>query len=166
MSSPDNGGTVKWASYRSTSLLNVQPCQKELRQVIDGRKKASRTFQFSWSSSKSHCTACWQYRKPASFPSTEDLNIMSSSVSSILEGLAVAQKAFEKDEAGAREALIDRSRALVSALEIPSEFIQRTFWAEVSSLELLSASILLTMCNSLRNLPSSGSLWTSSFSNT
>jgi hypothetical protein len=56
----------------------------------------------------------------------------SSSVSSILEGLATAGKAFEKNEAGSREALIDHSRALVAALEIPSEFIQRSFWAEVS----------------------------------
>ena len=55
----------------------------------------------------------------------------SSSVSSILEGLATAGKAFEKHEAGSREALIDHSRALVAALEIPSEFIQRSFWAEV-----------------------------------
>ena len=55
----------------------------------------------------------------------------SSSVSSILEGLATAGKAFEKHEAGSREALIDHSRALVVALEIPSEFIQRSFWAEV-----------------------------------
>jgi hypothetical protein len=53
-------------------------------------------------------------------------------VSSILEGLATAGKAFEKNEAGSREALIDYSRALIAALEIPSEFIQRSFWAEVS----------------------------------
>ncbi|KAL2840656.1 S-adenosyl-L-methionine-dependent methyltransferase [Aspergillus pseudoustus] len=55
---------------------------------------------------------------------------MSSSVSSILEGLATAGKAFEQNEAGAREALIDLGRALVAQLEIPSEFLQRTFWAE------------------------------------
>jgi hypothetical protein len=56
----------------------------------------------------------------------------SSSVSSILESLTTAGKAFEKNEAGSREALIDHGRALVAALEIPSEFIQRSFWAEVS----------------------------------
>lgn len=54
------------------------------------------------------------------------------SVSSILESLATAGKAFEENEAGSREALIENSRALVAALEIPSEFIQRSFWAEVS----------------------------------
>lgn len=55
------------------------------------------------------------------------------SVSSILDGIASARSAFEKNEAGSREALIDYSRALIAALEIPSEFVQRTFWAEVSS---------------------------------
>jgi hypothetical protein len=53
-------------------------------------------------------------------------------VSFILEELSAAGKAFEKNEAGSREALIEYSRALVSALEIPSEFVQRSFWAEVS----------------------------------
>jgi hypothetical protein len=48
--------------------------------------------------------------------------------SSILDQLAEAGKAFKHDEPGSREALIANSRALVAALEIPSEFIQRTFW--------------------------------------
>lgn len=58
---------------------------------------------------------------------------MASLVSLILEGLATGGKAFEKNEAGSREALIDHSRALVAALEIPSEFIQSSIWAEVLS---------------------------------
>jgi hypothetical protein len=57
----------------------------------------------------------------------------SPSVSSLLEGLATAGKAFDKNEAGSREALIDQSRALIAVLEIPSEFVQRSFWAEVSN---------------------------------
>lgn len=61
--------------------------------------------------------------------------MVSSSVSSILESLATAGNAFEKNEAGSREALIDLSRALVAELEIPSEFIQRSFWAEVSFMQ-------------------------------
>lgn len=52
-------------------------------------------------------------------------------VSSILESLASAGKAFDINEAGSREALIEHSRALIGALEIPSEFVQRSFWAEV-----------------------------------
>lgn len=55
----------------------------------------------------------------------------SAQASTILDQLAEAGKAFKQDEPGSREALIAHSRALVAALEIPSEFIQRTFWAEV-----------------------------------
>lgn len=55
------------------------------------------------------------------------------SVSSILDAIAAVRTAFDNDEAGSREALIDSSRALIAALEIPSEFVQRTFWAEVST---------------------------------
>lgn len=55
-----------------------------------------------------------------------------SPVSSIIENLVAAGKAYENNEPGAREALIDNSRALVTSLEIPSEFLQRVFWAEVS----------------------------------
>ncbi|OBT72011.1 hypothetical protein VF21_08610 [Pseudogymnoascus sp. 05NY08] len=54
----------------------------------------------------------------------------SSSVSSILDGIAAAGKSFGENEAGSREALIEYSRSLVAALEIPGEFIQRSFWAE------------------------------------
>lgn len=56
---------------------------------------------------------------------------MKMAVSSILESLASAGKAFDINEAGSREALIEHSRALIGALEIPSEFVQRSFWAEV-----------------------------------
>lgn len=56
---------------------------------------------------------------------------MSSSVSSILESLTSAGKAFEGNGTGSREALIEHSRALIAELEIPSEFVQRSFWAEV-----------------------------------
>lgn len=57
---------------------------------------------------------------------------MTVAVSSILESLASAGKAFDINEAGSREALIEHSRALIGTLEIPSEFVQRSFWAEVS----------------------------------
>lgn len=57
----------------------------------------------------------------------------SQSPSEILERIGVARIAFDKGEAGSREALIDYSRALIASLEIPSEFMQRTFWAEVST---------------------------------
>ncbi|EED19306.1 hydroxyindole O-methyltransferase, putative [Talaromyces stipitatus ATCC 10500] len=66
---------------------------------------------------------------------------MSSSVSSLIESLVAAGKAYENNEPGAREALIDNSRALATSLEIPSEFLQRSFWAEPA----LSASIRIAV---------------------
>jgi hypothetical protein len=57
---------------------------------------------------------------------------MASPVLSILERVAAAGKAYEGNELGSRENLIELGRDLVAALEIPSEFIQRSFWAEVS----------------------------------
>jgi hypothetical protein len=57
----------------------------------------------------------------------------SSTVSSILEDIASAGKAYGNGTIGSRESLIDLSQALVAALEIPSEFIQRSFWAEVGN---------------------------------
>lgn len=41
-------------------------------------------------------------------------------VTSIVERIAAAGKAYEGDERGSREALIDLGRDLVAALEIPS----------------------------------------------
>ena len=53
-------------------------------------------------------------------------------VLSILERIAAAGKSYEGNECESRETLIDLGRDLVAALEIPSEFLQRSFWAEVS----------------------------------
>ena len=57
---------------------------------------------------------------------------MTSPVSDILQSIALAGKAYEKNGSGSREALIELGRALVGELEIPSEFVQRSFWAEVN----------------------------------
>lgn len=69
----------------------------------------------------------------------------SPSVSAILDGIATSRAAFDKNEAGSREALIDQSRALIAALEIPSEFIQRTFWAEVGNYNIVER-LLWSQC--------------------
>jgi hypothetical protein len=53
-------------------------------------------------------------------------------VSAILIRISAVAQAFEKNEPGARESLIDLSQALITALELPSEAIQRMGWAEVS----------------------------------
>jgi len=52
-------------------------------------------------------------------------------VPDILERVAVAGRAYEAEQLGSRESLIELGRELVAALEIPSEFLQRSFWAEV-----------------------------------
>ncbi|OQE42078.1 hypothetical protein PENCOP_c004G03679 [Penicillium coprophilum] len=65
----------------------------------------------------------------------------SSSVSTILDEIATSRAAFDKNEAGSREALIDQSRALIAALEIPSEFVQRTFWAEPAQSAIIRIAV-------------------------
>ncbi|KAJ5162628.1 Winged helix-turn-helix transcription repressor DNA-binding [Penicillium coprophilum] len=50
--------------------------------------------------------------------------------SKILKQLACAGDAFKENEPGSREELIAQSRALIAALELPSEFILQTLWAE------------------------------------
>lgn len=59
------------------------------------------------------------------------LENMASPVLSILESIAAAGKAYESEQLGSRESLIELGRDLIAALEIPSEFLQRSFWAEV-----------------------------------
>ncbi|KAJ5207917.1 hypothetical protein N7449_002296 [Penicillium cf. viridicatum] len=59
----------------------------------------------------------------------------------ILKQLAFTGKAFKENEPGSREALIAQSRALVAALEIPSEFIQRTFWAEPAQSAIIRLAV-------------------------
>ncbi|KAJ5902875.1 O-methyltransferase [Penicillium taxi] len=64
-----------------------------------------------------------------------------TSVSEILNGIASARVSFDKNEAGSREALIDYSRSLISSLEIPSEFLQRTFWAEPAQSAIIRLAV-------------------------
>ncbi|KAK2809096.1 hypothetical protein FQN50_004150 [Emmonsiellopsis sp. PD_5] len=54
----------------------------------------------------------------------------SSPAFSTLERIAAAGKSYAGGKAGSREALIDLSLQLVAELEIPSEYVQRTMWAE------------------------------------
>lgn len=67
----------------------------------------------------------------------------SPSVSAILDGIANSRVALDNNEAASREILIDQSRALISALEIPSEFVQRTFWAEVRKYNIVESLVCL-----------------------
>ena len=54
-------------------------------------------------------------------------------IPAILDKISIAKQFYLKNEAGARESLIDLSQALIHALELPSEAIQRMGWAEVCS---------------------------------
>ena len=56
---------------------------------------------------------------------------MSTPISSIIDRIAAAGTAYESKQIGSRESLIELSRDLIATLEIPSEFLQRSFWAEV-----------------------------------
>ncbi|PYH80048.1 putative hydroxyindole O-methyltransferase [Aspergillus uvarum CBS 121591] len=78
------------------------------------------------------------------------------SVSTILEDLAAAGKAYDQAEPGAREALIDRSRALVAALEMPSEFIQRSFWAEPAMSAVIRIAVDVKLFQLLRDAGEAG----------
>ncbi|KAL3446918.1 hypothetical protein BJX65DRAFT_278281 [Aspergillus insuetus] len=78
------------------------------------------------------------------------------SVSSILEGLATAGKAFDKNEAGSREALIDLGRAMVAQLEIPSEFLQRAFWAEPAQSAIIRMAVDTRLFQHLKDAGPSG----------
>ncbi|EUC36989.1 hypothetical protein COCCADRAFT_1953 [Bipolaris zeicola 26-R-13] len=55
---------------------------------------------------------------------------MSKTLLDILESIAAAGKAYQREDIGSLESLIGLGRDLVATLEIPSEFLQRTFWAE------------------------------------
>lgn len=52
-------------------------------------------------------------------------------ITSLLGSIASVGDAYNQGEPGSRESLIELSRQLIGALEIPSEFLQRSFWAEV-----------------------------------
>lgn len=54
----------------------------------------------------------------------------SPSTQTIIDRIAAAGKALEAGEPGARSQLVDLGRALMLGAELPSEFIQRSLWAE------------------------------------
>lgn len=70
--------------------------------------------------------------------STADKN----GAASILSQIPDIGQSYLKNEPGARESLIDISQALLAALELPSEFIQRVGRTEVRILILLTGGVL------------------------
>ncbi|KAJ5182715.1 O-methyltransferase [Penicillium capsulatum] len=73
-----------------------------------------------------------------------------------LQRLSTAAQGYEQNEAGAREALIEHSRALIADLEIPSEFLQRTFWAEPASSAIIRLGMDIKLFQHLRDAGDAG----------
>ncbi|PLB54862.1 putative O-methyltransferase [Aspergillus steynii IBT 23096] len=80
----------------------------------------------------------------------------SDSVSSILQNIAVTGKALENNEAGARESLIQLGRALVAQLEIPSEFVQRSFWAQPAMSGIIRLAVDVKLFHLLKEAGEAG----------
>ncbi|CDM36722.1 hypothetical protein CBS147339_2563 [Penicillium roqueforti] len=82
--------------------------------------------------------------------------MLTKSVTSILQGITLAAKEFENNEAGARESLIAHSRALISALEVPSEFIQHTFWSQPALSAIIRLAADVNMFQHLKDAAGKG----------
>ncbi|KAK8070078.1 hypothetical protein PG994_006694 [Apiospora phragmitis] len=81
----------------------------------------------------------------------------SPSVPALLERIAAAGKAYEHNqESGSREDLIDLSQSLVAALEIPSEFIQRSFWSEPAKSAHIRLAVDVELFQHLRDAGAAG----------
>ncbi|KAK7943407.1 O-methyltransferase [Apiospora aurea] len=81
----------------------------------------------------------------------------SPSVSALLERIAAAGNAYEhSQEPGSREDLIDLSQSLVAALEIPSEFIQRSFWSEPAKSAHIRLAVDVNLFQHLREAGACG----------
>ncbi|KAJ5674479.1 O-methyltransferase [Penicillium maclennaniae] len=79
-----------------------------------------------------------------------------TATSSILNELASAHRAFDNDEPGSREALVEHSRALIASLEIPSEFLQRTFWAEPAQSPIIRMAVDVELFQHLQKASDGG----------
>lgn len=64
----------------------------------------------------------------------DSYSMANTSVASLIENIVRAGQSYDSKAPGSRETLVDLGHALVAALEIPSEFVQRSMWAEVSYL--------------------------------
>lgn len=115
-----------YSEYSVTSALSVSlltPCQLNL----------STTRRLSSTDDKK------VYRKPskARTKSTTKMVSNSGNAHAILAQLQAVGSAYAEQKPGAREQLLSLSNALIAALELPSEAIQRIGWAEVSLLPRL-----------------------------
>ncbi|ETS85081.1 hypothetical protein PFICI_03106 [Pestalotiopsis fici W106-1] len=72
---------------------------------------------------------------------------------SLLDSVANVRNAYENDEAGSRDTLVELTLALLGKLEIPSEFLQRTFWAEPCKSGIIRLCVETKIFQYLRDAP-------------
>ena len=81
-----------------------------------------------------------------------------SDVQAIVKKITAVGNGYQQKQPGSREQLVNLAYALASAVELPSETIQRIGWAEVSTFEI--RELRLTTL-SLREQHNARLLWTS-----
>ncbi|KAJ5187953.1 hypothetical protein N7491_004274 [Penicillium cf. griseofulvum] len=79
-----------------------------------------------------------------------------NSATFILQELPLAAKEFKNNEPGARESLIAHSRVLISALEVPSEFIQHTFWSQPALSSIIRLAVDVNIFQHLKDAGEKG----------
>ncbi|ROW04362.1 hypothetical protein VSDG_00914 [Cytospora chrysosperma] len=79
-----------------------------------------------------------------------------TSVTSLIEDIVRAGKAHDNNAPGSRETLVDLGHSLVAALEIPSEFVQRSMWAEPALSGINRMGVEWKLFQHLRNAGKTG----------
>ncbi|EMD60793.1 hypothetical protein COCSADRAFT_344834 [Bipolaris sorokiniana ND90Pr] len=80
-----------------------------------------------------------------------------TSVSFILERIVAAGKDYQREDIGLREDLIELGRDLLAALEIPSEFLRRSFWSEPALSAHCKLAVQLGLFQYLKDAGETGS---------
>ncbi|KAH6646294.1 putative hydroxyindole O-methyltransferase [Truncatella angustata] len=75
---------------------------------------------------------------------------------SLIESIVAAGNAYEQGDTGARESLLALSHALIARLEMPSEFMQRSFWAEPAKSAICRIAVDLNIFQYLEDAGKAG----------
>ncbi|CAG8425938.1 unnamed protein product [Penicillium salamii] len=73
--------------------------------------------------------------------------------SALLIEMASTAEALKNESPGSRQILIAQSHALIEALELPSEFVRRTFWAEPAESAAIHLAIDINLFQHLKETP-------------
>ncbi|KAL8703633.1 MAG: hypothetical protein Q9201_003203 [Fulgogasparrea decipioides] len=82
--------------------------------------------------------------------------MVNAQVSSLLEDIAGAGTSYFQYELGAREKLLSLAYSLASAVELPSETIQRIGWAEPARLAAMKIAVDLNLFEALKHKSDTG----------